>query len=222
MKTTISAILVAGGKGTRLGGSIPKQFKPLRGKSLALYSLDFFNTLEEIEEIIVVCNPIYQSLFTSQKPLRFTHPGNRRQDSVYHGLQASSANHFVCIHDTARPFLDKQAVLELFEKAFLCGAAALATPLVNTIKRADALQNVCETLPRSSLWEIQTPQVIERNLLFKAYAHAKKHGIEATDDLSLIEAIGAPAALVKGSPQNFKITTPFDWIVAEALCAASN
>jgi 2-C-methyl-D-erythritol 4-phosphate cytidylyltransferase len=221
----ITAILLAGGKGTRMGEGLPKQFRPLQGRPLAHYSFDFFNQCPEIDAIVVVCDTCFQSMFQSKtKPLSFALPGNRRQDSVYHGLIASSNDtDLVCIHDAARPFIDEKAFPDLLEKAFIHGAAALAAPATNTIKRADFERRVLQTLPRSELWELQTPQIIHRSLLIKAFAHAQKTDFEATDDLSLVEQLGEPAVLVPSSPHNMKITTPFDWIVAEQLliCASN-
>jgi 2-C-methyl-D-erythritol 4-phosphate cytidylyltransferase len=206
-----------------MGTAVPKQFQLLRSKALALHSFELVCSLEEVSEIVVVCDPSYQSLFsTPHKPVLFALPGARRQDSVYQGLLASSPEaQLICIHDAARPFLEKETILTLFEKALDSGAAGLASPAVNTIKQADASQKVVKTLPRNELWEIQTPQAIRRDLLLKAYAHAHSNDIEATDDLSLVEAMGAPTVLVKSSSRNFKITTPFDWAVAETLCAAA-
>ncbi len=223
-KNFTSVILLAGGSGTRMGLNAPKQFQHLCGKALALYSFELFSHLEEVSEIVVVCDPSYRTLFASpHKSVQFALPGKRRQDSVYHGLLAASPEAMlICIHDSARPFLEKEAVQALLKKAFDQGAAALAAPAINTIKQADASQRVKQTLPREELWEMQTPQAIRKDLLLKAYAHAQANDIEATDDLSLVEAMGAPTVLVKSSSRNFKITTPFDWAIAEALCAASN
>ncbi len=208
-----------------MGEGIPKQFRMLCGQPLALYSYRFFASLPEVNEIIVVSDPSYRSMFpTSDKRLGFALPGQRRQDSVYHGLLASSETaNIVCVHDAARPFIEKEPFLTLLNEARRMGAAALAVPATNTIKQVDAEQQVLRTLPRKDLWEIQTPQAIRRSLFLKAYAHAQASGLEATDDLSLIEAIQGPAVLVKSSPRNFKITTPFDWAVAEQMivCASN-
>jgi 2-C-methyl-D-erythritol 4-phosphate cytidylyltransferase len=222
-KKLITAILLAGGTGSRMGEGIPKQFRPLCGRPLALYSFDFFNRMSEIDEIVVVCPPAYRSLFAqSMKPLVFALPGKRRQDSVYHGLLASgSGAHFICVHDSARPFIEEKAFIELLDSAITHGAAALAVPATSTIKRAGPDQRVLQTLPRNELWELQTPQVIRRSLFFRAYAHAEKILFEATDDLSLVEELGEPAVLVKSSPGNFKITTPIDWLLAEKICASN-
>jgi 2-C-methyl-D-erythritol 4-phosphate cytidylyltransferase len=222
-KNFTSLIFLAGGTGKRMGGETPKQFRPLFGKPLALYSLETFTHLSIIDEIIVVCEPQYRSLFASiPKPILFTLPGSRRQDSVYHGLMAASAEaDLICVHDSARPFVEKESIIRLIQEASHRGAAALALPAANTIKQADQNQCVQRTLPREELWELQTPQAICRSLFLKAYAYALKHDIQATDDLSLIEALGEKTYLIKGSLQNFKITTPFDWVIAEKLCASN-
>lgn len=218
-----SLIFLAGGQGMRLGGGTPKQFRNLFGKPLAHYSFETFAHLSEIDEIIVVCEPQFCSLFPSiQKPLRFVLPGKRRQDSVCHGLMATTdQSNLICIHDAARPFVEKKSIIHLIKKARCYGAAALAIPATNTIKQADQNQCVQRTLPRQELWELQTPQAIQRSLFLKAYAHAHQNKIEATDDLSLVEALGEKTYLVEGSFRNFKITTPFDWIIAESICASN-
>lgn len=220
----ISAILLAGGVGSRMGSSTPKQFKKLKGKILALYSFEFFHNFDPIDEIIVVCATPYRNLFhSSKKHLAFADPGSRRQDSVFQGLcKTASSSKLICIHDAARPFIEKSAVERLIETALKNNAAALASPLVNTLKQVDEKRNVIKTLPREELWEIQTPQAIRRELLFQAYALAKKTDIQATDDLSLIEALQLPTTVVPSSSHNIKITTPFDWVVAETLCNAIN
>jgi 2-C-methyl-D-erythritol 4-phosphate cytidylyltransferase len=219
----ISAILLAGGKGTRLGKGVCKQFRPLLGKPLALYSFELFVQLSEIDEIIVVCDLQYQYLFTSQKkPIRFAKPGSDRQGSVYNGLlETFESADLVCIHDSARPFVEKDFILALLTKAILLRAAALAIPVSNTIKQVEPNNKVMKTLPRRELWELQTPQAIRRDLFMTANLYAKHHQIAATDDLSLVEAMGEPMHLVMGSPKNFKITTPFDWFVAEKICASN-
>lgn len=165
--------------------------------------------------------PILLSKFflnRSDKTIRFADPGLRRQDSAYAGLmRCSSDADLICIHDAARPFLQGIPFAALVQEASRVGAAALALKAVNTIKEADASGRIVKTLQRDVLWEMQTPQVIRRQLLVDAYAHASLSGIEATDDLSLIEALGQPASLIPGLAQNFKITTPLDWLIAERM-----
>lgn len=214
-KIFTSAVLLAAGSGARLGGDLPKQFRPLKRKPLALYSFELFASLSEVDEIVVVCPPAYRSLFAADKPLVFTEGGARRQDSVYRGLLASSPHaDLICIHDSARPFVEAEHCLELLQEAALSKASALAVPAASTIKQVQGCQ-VLQTLDRSLLWEIQTPQAIDRRLLLQAYEFAHRHNVEATDDLSLVEAMGHPTTVVRGSPRNVKITTPFDWAMAE-------
>jgi len=219
-KIFTSLILLAGGQGARMGGGIPKQFRLLARKPLARYSFEIFEDLPEIDEIVIVCEPRFSSLFASdRKPLSFALPGKRRQDSVFNGLTVASKNaDLICIHDAARPFVEKKFIIQLLEETIRCKAAAIAVPASNTIKKADQNRCVQCTLTRNELWELQTPQAIERSLLIKAFDHAHRFGIEATDDLSLIEALGEKTFLIEGSPRNFKITTPFDWALAEKLC----
>ena len=218
--STVSLILLAGGSGSRMGGGIPKQFRLLQGKPLILYSFEFFSSLPEVNELVVVCESSYRDFFKKESGLRFALPGKRRQDSVYNGLRAASEEaDLICVHDGARPFVDRLAFLACLRKAEKEGAAALAVPASNTIKRVDG-DRVVQTLPRQDLWEMQTPQVIQRKLFSEAYEYANSREIEATDDLSLVEAFGHPVYLIKSSPENFKVTTPFDWSVAESLCAS--
>ena len=201
-----------------MGAGLPKQFRMLRGKALALYSFELFDALELVQEIVVVCEKEHEHLFASfKKTIHFATPGKRRQDSVYNGLLKTSQE-MICVHDSARPFVEKSHILTLLETAHTTGAAALAVPATNTIKRIGANGQILSTLKREELWEMQTPQAIKRSLFLKAYEHAQKKNIEATDDLSLVEAMDVPCSIVKGAPTNFKITTPFDWVIAEALC----
>src|SRR3990172_7494754 len=107
----LSVILLAGGTGTRMGGVLPKQFLPLNGKPIARHSFDTFASLDEVVEIVVVCEERYRSHFHSEKKsydLRFAEPGERRQDSVYNGFRTTSADaDLICIHDSARPFVTR-------------------------------------------------------------------------------------------------------------------
>lgn len=205
----LSLIFLAGGQGLRMNASIPKQYLPLRGKPLALHSFETFLQIPSISEIVVVCSEDYQNFFP--KTVLFAEPGRLRQHSVYSGLLKTTGD-MVLIHDAARPFFDPAYLPALLEAAERTGAAALATPVTSTIKECTADRRVKKTLDRSTLWEIQTPQAIRHALLLKAFQEVKQ---EVTDDLSMIEAMGHPTELVPSSPRNFKITTPFDFIVGE-------
>lgn len=213
----VSVVLLAGGHGSRMQSQIPKQFLTLQGKIVALYSFELFSTCPNVTEIIVVCEPQYQSLFPrfTLPEVRFALPGKRRQDSVYNGfLEISAQADLVCIHDSARPFLLKENLEQLLEEARRYGAAALAVPAKNTIKETDPNQFIQRTLDRSKLWEMHTPQVATPALMRKGFDIALEYNLDVTDDASVVELTGHPVKLVKDSYQNIKITTPEDWQVA--------
>ncbi|MEI8365836.1 MAG: 2-C-methyl-D-erythritol 4-phosphate cytidylyltransferase [Parachlamydiaceae bacterium] len=216
-----SAILLAGGIGSRMHTSSPKQFLSLGGKPIVRYSFDLFLEMPEIAEIVVVCDPAYRVFFesvTSNKPIHFALPGTRRQDSLYHGLQAATLSHeLICVHDAARPLIDREIVLRVLEAGERWGAATAGMPVKFTVKQSTPHNFVASTPDRSHLWEIQTPQVLRRDILEEGFCYAQQHGITVTDDVSLAELLGKEVKLVEGSYTNLKITTASDLIVAGHL-----
>lgn len=216
--TKTSAILLAGGTGTRMQSSIPKQFLTLNEKPIALHSFEFFLDMAQIDEIIVVCPPSFKDIFKHHpsKPVLFALPGKRRQDSVFNGLQASS-NELICVHDAARPFIDKELVVRVLDSGRHYGAATAAMPIKFSIKESDSHEFVKNTLDRTKIWEIQTPQVLHRDILISGFTYAHQHSITVTDDVSLAEIVGKQVKLVEGSHTNFKITVPADLTIAHHL-----
>ncbi|MDP1836797.1 MAG: 2-C-methyl-D-erythritol 4-phosphate cytidylyltransferase [Chlamydiales bacterium] len=215
--TKVSAILLAGGVGTRMRSTTPKQFLPLLGKCVARYSFDLFKSMPEIHEIVVVCEEVYRKDF-SEPDVLFAFPGPRRQDSVYNGFcKVSVDSDIVIIHDSARPLINRDMILRGIHAAEEHGAAVAAVPLKATVKQSRGDCFVDKTLDRSTLWEIQTPQTIKTALLRTAFEHALKHNLEVTDDVSLVEAIGYPVKLVEGGYSNLKITTPEDLVMAKSF-----
>jgi 2-C-methyl-D-erythritol 4-phosphate cytidylyltransferase len=217
MKKYLSVILLCGGRGIRMGSSIPKQFLPLKNKILALHSFDFFCQMDEVSEIVIVCPPKYNFYFKSEKVLAFAPPGIRRQDSVTSGFKMTNIkSELICIHDSARPFLQKEEIKKVINAADDYGAAALGRKVKNTIKKC---QNgfVEKTIDRETLYEIYTPQIIKKELLNKGLIFAEKEKIDVTDDLSLLEKIGYQAKIIDSAHENLKITTPLDLKMAEAL-----
>lgn len=194
---------------------VPKQFLLLKDKPIARYSFDLFTTLPEVFEIIVVCDPSYRHLFPSCK---FADSGNERQDSVWNGLaQVSPDADLVAVHDSARPFITRELIQELIHEAVIYKAVASAVRVKATIKQASDDGIVVQTLDRSKLWEMHTPQITTPQLLREGLSLARARHLTVTDDAAAVELLGYPVKLVPGSYQNIKITTPEDLAIALAF-----
>ena len=218
MKNT--AIILAAGKGTRMGGDIPKQFLLLEGEPLVCRSLRTFDESPEIDEIILVtdgehigyCREEIVKKYRFGKAGKIIAGGRERYDSVLAGLNACTDCGCVFIHDSARPYVTEDIIRRAAECAEKYGACAVGMPSKDTVKIADAEGFVESTPPRSRVWTIQTPQVFQYGLLMKAYAAVREKGMEGiTDDAMVVERSGlARVRLVEGSYGNIKITTPED------------
>lgn len=209
----VAVILLAGGTGSRFGGDTPKQFLPLGGRPLITHSFEQLSKLQDLAELVVVCDPQYRCHFP--EGTRFALPGERRQDSVYHGLLALKSDaDYVCIHDGARPFVSDEMIGNVLDAARAHGAAAAGMPVKYTVKQHGGDHFVVDTPDRSRLWEIQTPQIMRRDWLQEGFQMAIGRGITATDDTSLIELAGHPVKLVEGSYSNIKVTTREDMAFA--------
>ncbi|KAL2926646.1 2-C-methyl-D-erythritol 4-phosphate cytidylyltransferase chloroplastic [Bienertia sinuspersici] len=202
---SVSVILLAGGTGKRMGASMPKQYLPLMGQPIALYSLYTFSRMVEVKEIVVVCDPSYKDIFEEIRDkidvgLSFTEPGKERQDSVYNGLQAIDSNvELVCIHDSARPLTLSQDIEKVLNDGWLHGAAVLGVPVKATIK-----------------------EVIKPALLKEGFDFVNRRKLEVTDDVSIVEHLGHPVYITEGSYTNIKITTPDDLLIAERILNPSS
>ncbi|KAL2959750.1 hypothetical protein AAZX31_17G002300 [Glycine max] len=202
---------------------MPKQYLPLFGQPIALYSFHTFFHLVQVKEIIVVCDPSYKDIFEDAKgdyqaELKFALPGKERQDSVYNGFQAVDPNsELVCIHDSARPLVLSADVKKVLKDGLLNGAAVLGVPVKATIKEANRESFVVKTLDRKTLWEMQTPQVIKPELLRKGFELVNREGLEVTDDVSIVEHLKHPVYITQGSYTNIKVTTPDDMLLAERI-----
>ncbi|KAG6652333.1 hypothetical protein CIPAW_06G177000 [Carya illinoinensis] len=190
---------------------MPKQYLPLLGQPIALYSLYTFSQLIQVKEIIVVCDPSYKDIFEGTKgklcvEVKFALPGKERQDSVYSGLQAvDSSSELVCIHDSARPLVSTGDIEKVLKDGWLNGAAVLGVPVKATIKEANSQSFVVRTLDRKTLWEMQTPQVIKPDLLKKGFELVNRGGLEVTDDVSIVEHLKHPVYITEGSYTNIKV-----------------
>lgn len=217
----VSIIILAGGTGKRMQTAIPKQFMLLQQKPVILHSFEVFNRVPNAKEIVVVCDASFQAVceqFPAALPIKFARPGLLRQDSAYNGFQECDPQaKIICIHDAARPFIALEWVQNVIQAANEVGAATAAVPMKSTVKEVDEYHHVVRTPNRESLWEIQTPQAIKRELLTEGFAMAMAQQKIVTDDTSLVELLGLPVKLVFGSYANLKITTPEDMYLAEML-----
>jgi 2-C-methyl-D-erythritol 4-phosphate cytidylyltransferase len=221
-----AAIIVAAGSGSRLPGDTPKQWRPLAGIPLIAHSFRFFDALPFVRQIVMVLDratlatPERLAWLESRsgKAVRFEAGAPSRQESAWKGLLAVDAQcEIALVHDAARPFPPREAVIRAVEAARLQGGAILAVPVIHTIKRADDENRVVETLERSRLWAAQTPQVFRREPLMAAYRAALIHLNAFTDDASIFERAGGRVQLIPGSEGNLKITHEGDFELAERL-----
>jgi 2-C-methyl-D-erythritol 4-phosphate cytidylyltransferase len=205
---------------------IPKVFLPMGGVPLLGHTLRIFEACSAIAELVVLAPPgdgvrLAEELaesFASRKVSRIIAGGAERQDSVYLGLKAlGSQTDLVLIHDGARPFVTPDLIEQVAAEARISQAAVAAFPVRDTIKEVGEDRGVLKTLNRDRLWEIQTPQGFHYPLILKAYEQAFQDGVHATDDASLVERLGMKVKVVFGSRLNFKITTPEDLVLGEAL-----
>jgi len=218
------AVVVAAGFGTRFGR--PKQLVELAGKPMIAWSIEAFATMPEIAELVVVTEPEF-----IERVEAVVHPlvrhatalvvrgGPDRQASVQRGIDALSDEvAAVLVHDGARPLVRTSDVRAGMRVVRPGTGSVLATPVVDTVKSADADGKVTRTLDRTSLWAAQTPQFATARDLRRAHADALRRGQPpATDDAVLLERAGFDVLIVEGSPENFKVTLPGDLSRAEAL-----
>jgi len=221
------AVLVAAGRGERMGAGRAKAFLPLAGRALLLRAAEAFESAPEVEAIVAVVPADEQRaardlLAPLRKVTAVVAGGATRQDSVRAGLEALpfAFDGIVLVHDAARALIEPALIASVVRAAAETGAAIPVLPLVDTIKRVrDGA--VGETLDRSELAAAQTPQGVRRALLQEALDEAARKGITVTDEAMAVEHLGRRVAAVVGSPRNLKITTPHDLRWAELLLAST-
>jgi 2-C-methyl-D-erythritol 4-phosphate cytidylyltransferase / 2-C-methyl-D-erythritol 2,4-cyclodiphosphate synthase len=217
------ALVVAAGRGTRLGGPLPKQYLPLAGRPVLRYSLEALSSHPGIDAVRVVFNPDDAATYdAATRGLALLPPvagGAARQDSVRFGLEslADAPPERVLIHDGARPFLDAGTIDRVLAALAEAPGAIPALPLKDTVKRG-AEGRIVETLDRAQLWRAQTPQGFRYQDILAAHRAAAGHDL--SDDAAVAERAGLAVRLVAGSEANFKVTTAEDLQQAERLLAA--
>lgn len=223
----VAALVVAAGRGERLGQHLPKAFVPLAGRPLLLHALEALAAVPSIDCIVPVLAPGDRGRWRELEPAWTQIPklapavdgGATRQDSVRAGLEALAGDvALVVVHDAARPLVRPEAVARVIEVARAEGAAILATPVRDTLKRVQD-GRIVETPSRAGLWAAQTPQVFRTALLREALAKAQAEDFRGTDDAQLVERIGVRVRVVAGDPGNLKITDPPDLEAARKLLA---
>lgn len=225
MAAYVSAVIVAAGGSVRMGIADSKQFIPLLSHPAIEYTLRAFQTCYLIKEIIVVCREqdkarIQEIVDNNEffKVSALVQGGSSRAESVRNGVNAASKkSKYFAIHDGARPLITVDEIERVIEAAFETGAATLGTSVTDTIKIVDGFNKIESTPLRSQLRAVQTPQVFERELYEFAIENAGDNAINFTDDCSLIENMGGEVAVVKGSKENIKLTTPLDVVIAESI-----
>lgn len=215
------AIIVAGGKGLRMGGELPKQFIPVEGRPVLMRTLDAFYACENSIQIILVLprdhQPYWQELCREYQftvPHRIADGGATRFHSVQNGLAlVDEADALVAVHDGVRPFVSYEVIERCYQEAALHGAVVPVIPVVETVRHL--LPEGSETVNRDAYRLVQTPQTFSVSLLRRAYEQPFCDAF--TDDASVVEALGHVVHLVEGNRENIKLTTPFDLVVAQAL-----
>lgn len=219
-----TAVILAAGLGKRMQAGHNKQFIEICGQSVLTHTLTVFAQIPEIAKIVLVvrageedtCRNMIPEIAESKTVLAIG--GKERQDSVHNGIRAITWEcEYILIHDGARPLVTEEVIRRTLLAAQNSGAAICAVPVKDTIKQADSDGNVLATIPRESLWAVQTPQVFRADLIRRAYENAYAHNYYGTDDASLVEYLGEAVKIVTGDYENIKITTPEDIPTAEQI-----
>ena len=230
----VALLVVAAGRGSRMGAERPKQYLACAGRPLLAQTLEALAAAWPFSAITVAIHADDQALY--EEALGYVSPaakaaigpfaigGSTRQQSVLAGLEALAARRpdVVLIHDAARPFPSAPLVKRAVEAAATHGAAAPGTPLSDTVKQVDAEGRVVATLPRAFLRAVQTPQAFRFGLILDAHRRAAAAGVtDLTDDVAAAEWAGTPAYVFEGDPANFKVTTMEDLTAVEGRLMAS-
>ncbi|MNP13841.1 2-C-methyl-D-erythritol 4-phosphate cytidylyltransferase [compost metagenome] len=223
MDKSLGIVIVSAGKGSRMGTEESKQYLLLKDKPIIIHTLEVFNKLPLIKEIVLVTGladvervKAWIQQYNMDKVVKVISGGSERQHSVYKGLLEIHTD-WVMVHDGVRPFVEPADIEECYQTALRVGASVLAVPVKDTIKKVDGSGIIVETPDRQSLWAIQTPQTFRVSDLLRAHQLAQNTGFVGTDDSMLVERLGIPVAVVHGGYSNIKLTTPDDLEYAEFI-----
>ncbi|MCI5650272.1 MAG: 2-C-methyl-D-erythritol 4-phosphate cytidylyltransferase [Fusicatenibacter sp.] len=230
-----TAIVLAAGKGSRMGTSVAKQYLEIGGKPVVVHALEAFDNAPEISEILLMtgkgqeayCRHEIVEKYGIQKVSAIAEGGKERYETVWKALlllkdleeKRQEKTEYVFIHDGARPFIDHDIICRAYEKVQKCDACVVGMPVKDTIKILDQEGNIIESPQRELVWQAQTPQVFQKNLITRAFEKMMRHPIALiTDDAMVVEKeTGTRVQMVLGSYENIKITTPEDLEIAESF-----
>ena len=219
----VSAVIAAGGRGTRMGAGFNKVFMRLHDAEILVHTMRTFNESPFVDEIIVVTgSEDIEKVRTLAKEHDInklsvvTEGGDTRRASVYNGVRKAEGD-IIAIHDGARCLISQREIEEVVLDCKRYGAAAVGVVCKDTLKAADEYGFITGTIDRSRTYQIQTPQVFKRELILAAHEKAEAEGFEPTDDCALIERYGGRIKITQGSYDNIKLTTPEDISVAEKI-----
>lgn len=227
-------LIVAGGKGLRMGGDLPKQFIPLQGKPVLMHTLETFHRWDADARLVLVIPEDHQAYWQMlckeigcKAPHRVVYGGETRFHSVRNGLQfiaeeltresLSAEQTWIGVHDGVRPFVSTEVIEACFQVAARQGAAIPVVPMIDSLREKEGAESW--PVDRSRFVAVQTPQVFAASLVLRAYQ--QPYSTLFTDDASVVEAMGEKVALVDGNRENIKLTTPLDLLVAKSLLAQS-
>lgn len=225
----VGVVIVAAGSSSRTGDGELKQFKWIAGRPMLLHSLQLFQERADVAMVVCVVPPAYAGdpppwIFQSDSERLLLSVGGRtRAESVRNGIADLPLTcRIILVHDAARPLVP-MAVVDRVVDAVRAGTSAIAAlPVVDTLKEVDADGRIARTVPREGLWRAQTPQGFPRDVLLRAHRAAMDGGYDATDDAALVEQIGEPVVVVRGSERAMKVTEAADFGRAEAIHGLSD
>lgn len=235
-QSAVGAIIVAAGKGSRMGLGYNKVLTPISGKPVIQWTLEAFVGSGQVDVIVLVISPEDEEIMTricdavrkadssaKMPEILSVFGGADRQDSVYKGLNALPEEvEVVLIHDGARPFVDNLIIERSIQNAREKGSACAGMPVKDTIKVVNEDQVIMDTPNRSTLWSAQTPQAFRREIVMDAYQRANETGLRGTDDAGLVEAAGYKVTMFEGSYSNIKLTSSEDLLLAERILRELN